>query len=107
LDEGIKATHTTTYFFEGQPKQGKFQANKYGPFSDDFLYTDKFGLESAEMPDTWSECFKERALNINTAILVSNYDKGRFPHARGLITNDAQDGEISQVFGLTWRRCNK
>ncbi|WP_141735502.1 DUF4360 domain-containing protein [Oligoflexus tunisiensis] len=105
LDEGIRATHTTSYFFEGQGKTGTFSADKYGPLSEDFVYTDKIGLNSAIMPDTWSDCAKERALNINTSIRVSNINSRKYPNAQGLITNDSIDGEITQVFGLTWRRC--
>jgi hypothetical protein len=105
LDEGIRAVHSTSYFFEGQGRTGTFSATKEGPLAQDFLFTDKIGLSSAVMPDTWSECSKERALNINTSIRVSNKNSANYPNAQGLITNDSIDGEITQVFGLTWRRC--
>ncbi|HYX37496.1 MAG TPA: DUF4360 domain-containing protein [Oligoflexus sp.] len=105
LDEGIRATHSTSYFFEGQGKTGTFASVKEGPLAQDFVFTDKIGLSSAIMPDTWSECTKERALNINTSIRVSNVNANSYPNAQGLITNDSIDGEIKQVFGLTWRRC--
>lgn len=105
LDEGIVATHSTTYFFEGQGRTGRFQSTKEGPLAEDFIFTDKIGLSSAVMPDTWSDCSKQRALNINTSIRVSNVDSASYPNAQGLITNDSIDGEIKQVFGLTWRRC--
>lgn len=105
LDEGIRATHSTTYFFEGAGRQGSFSAYREGPFAQDFVFTDKIGLNSAVMPDTWSDCSKERALNINTSIRVMNVDPSVFPYAQGLVTNDSTDGEITQVYGLTWRRC--
>jgi hypothetical protein len=105
LDQGIRATHSTSYFFEGQGRTGTFSSTKDGPLNEDFVFTDKIGLSSSVMPDTWSECNKERALNINTSIRVSNTNSRRYPNAQGLITNDSIDGEIKQVFGLTWRRC--
>ncbi len=105
LDEGIKATHSTSYFFEGQGRTGRFESVKQGPLSEDFVFTDKIGLQSAVMPDTWSDRAKERALNINTSIRVANVDSTLYPNAQGLITNDSIDGELKQVFGLTWRRC--
>lgn len=105
LDQGIRATHSTSYFFEGQGRTGTFSATKQGPLSEDFVFTDKIGLQSSVMPDTWSDCSKERALNINTSIRVANVNATVYPNAQGLITNDSIDGEIKQVFGLTWRRC--
>ncbi len=106
LDKGVRATHRTSYFFEGQGKTGTFEAVKDGPLSQDFVYTDKVGLSSVFIPDTWSDCNANRALNINTSIRVANTNSSKYPNAAGLITNDSIDGEIKQVFGLTWRRCS-
>jgi hypothetical protein len=47
-----------------------------------------------------------RALNLNTKIRVANTNTAYYPEARGFITNDSIDGQITQVFGLTWRRCS-
>jgi len=105
LDQGIRATHSTSYFFEGVGKQGTFAAVKDGPLQEDFVFTDKIGLTSVFIPDTWSDCNVERALNINTSIRVANVNPRLYKNAQGLITNDSIDGQIKQVFGLTWRRC--
>jgi hypothetical protein len=101
LDKGIKADHTATYFLEGQGKTGSFRSSNYGPYESDYVYNDQVGIASA----VWSPCGVERALNINTSIRVSNTNSRAYPNAQGLITNDSIDGQITQVWGLTWRRC--
>lgn len=101
LDQGIRAEQSASYFFEGQGQTGRFATNKMGPYSSDYVYQDTIGLASA----VWSPCSVERALNINTSIRVDNTNKRAYPNAQGLITNDSVDGQIRQVWGLTWRRC--
>jgi hypothetical protein len=101
LDQGISAEHSATYFLQGDPKQLKFASTNKGPFSEDYVYTDTIGIGS----QVWSACGIKRALSINTAIRVWNTNKIKFPTAAGLITNDSIDGEITQVWGLTWRKC--
>lgn len=101
IDKGVTAEHSADYFFEGQGATGRFSATKNGPFQDEYIYKDKVGLASA----VWSPCGVERALNINAKIRVANADASKYPNARGLITNDSIDGQITQVWGITWRRC--
>lgn len=104
LSEKVKAEHTTTYYFQGQSETGKFVATEVGPQAQDFVYTDKVGLESVYLPNVWSPCNLDRALIINPSIRVSKL-AGAPADAQGLITNDSVDGEIQQVFGLIWRKC--
>ncbi len=106
LGQGIKAEHTTNYFFEGQGDTGTFRSQEMGPLSKDFVYTDRVGLASVYMPSVWSPCRAERALNINVSIRASNVNPRAFPNSQGLITNDSVDGEVKQVYGLSWRPCN-
>lgn len=101
LDQAIRAEHTTNYFFEGQGRTGSFASTSYGPFADEYVYQDVVGLASA----VWSTCSVKRALNINTSVRVYNADKLHFPDSQGFITNDSIDGEIRQIWGLSWRRC--
>ncbi|MCX6131583.1 MAG: DUF4360 domain-containing protein, partial [Proteobacteria bacterium] len=93
--------HSASYFFEGQGFTGRFASNQSGPYTSDYVYNDNIGLSSA----VWSPCGIERALNINTAIRVSNTDNRKYRNARGLISNDSVDGQIKQVWGITWRPC--
>ncbi|HYX37792.1 MAG TPA: DUF4360 domain-containing protein [Oligoflexus sp.] len=102
LDEGIKADHSVDYSFEGQGRTSRFASVTTGPFENDYVYSDSVGIES----NVWSPCGVSRALNLNTKIRVSNASTTAYPNARGFITNDSIDGQITQVFGLTWRRCS-
>jgi hypothetical protein len=101
LDRGIRAEHAASYFFEGQGQTGRFASQKLGPYEADYVYKDQIGLSSA----VWSPCSAERALNINASIRVDNTNRRQYPNAQGMITNDSVDGQITQVWGLTWRRC--
>ncbi|WP_141732606.1 DUF4360 domain-containing protein [Oligoflexus tunisiensis] len=101
LDKGIRAEHSASYFLEGQGKTGTFSSRQSGPYENDYVFNDNVGISSA----VWSPCGVERALNINTSIRVSNTNSRQYPNAQGLITNDSIDGQITQVWGLTWRRC--
>ncbi len=104
LDRKVKADHTVQYYFQGQSQTGKFTASEVGPKAQDFVYTEKVGLESVYIPDVWSPCNVDRALIINPSIRVSK-QAGAAANAQGLITNDSVDGEIQQVFGFVWRKC--
>lgn len=102
----VLAEHSTSYFFQGTGQTGSFLAQEYGPIAKDFIYTDKVGLTSVYLPDTWSPCNVERALTINPSVRLvkqANYDQ----YSESIITNDSADGEITQIFGLTWRRCGQ
>ncbi len=105
LDAWVDASHQTSYYFQGQGKQGSFkslQQGRYNGFEGPFNYHDKIGLETA----VWSICNVQRALNINTRIGVTNTQKMSRPSAQGYIANDSIDGQIVQKFGITWRRCS-
>ncbi len=101
LDAGMKAEHSTDYFFEGQGLTNKFGSTQSGPYANDYVYSDDVGLASS----VWSPCQESRALNINTKIRVWNTDPSKFPNGRGVIANDSVDSQIRQVWGLTWKRC--
>lgn len=101
LDEGIKSEHSVDYSFEGQGTTSRFAKNETGPFESDYVYSDTIGIQT----NVWSPCGVDRALNLNTKIRVSNSNPTLYPNSTGLITNDSIDGQITQVFGITWRRC--
>lgn len=101
LDRGMRASHNTSYYFQGQGNTGRFASQMSGEIDRDYTFSDSIELGSL----VWSSCNASRALNINTAINVRNTNKRRYPDAEGLITNDSIDGEIKHVFGIRWRRC--
>ncbi len=103
VDPGVTATHTTSYYFQGQGQTGTFQSRQNGPYADAFTYTDTIGLNSQNL---WSPCNIERALNINAAIYVGVNDP-RNTSSTGYIANDSIDGELRQrySYSLYWRPC--
>ncbi|RYZ60248.1 MAG: DUF4360 domain-containing protein [Proteobacteria bacterium] len=105
LDEGVEALHSTRYFFTGKGKGGGFRHREVGEISKDFVYSDKVDILTAVLSREWSACTGSRDLNIDTAIRLRNTDLKKYPNASGLFSNDSTDGELSQEFGLTWRRC--
>lgn len=106
---GVEAKHTTTYFFQGadgrKPENtGRFERVQVGAASGEFVLTDKIGLTSVYIPNTWSPCNVQRALTLNPSISLRKLN----PRSKGetaVIVNDSVDGEIEQKFGLIWRKC--
>lgn len=106
---GVEARHTTTYFFQGADGQrpentGRFERVQVGAASGEFVLTDKIGLTSVYIPNTWSPCNVKRALTLNPSIALRKLK----PSAKGesaVMINDSVDGEIVQQFGLLWRKC--
>lgn len=104
LGQRIRAEHSTSYFFQGAGKTGTFAAVETGPLAKDFVYTDKIGLTTVYIPDTWSPCNLQRALTLNPSVRLSKL-AGAAADAEGIISNDSVDGELKQTFGLVWRKC--
>ena len=103
LDRGIRAQHTTNYYFQGDANTAGFEQYIDGPRDDVYSFRESVGLESR----VWSQCSSQRALNINTAVSVRNTDKRRYPSAEGVMGTDSIDGKITQKYGLKWRRCDQ
>lgn len=103
LDRGMRADYRTNYYFQGDRETGTVTRTARGYYDDNFSFREELGLASA----VWSPCGVERALNINTAISVRNTNKRRYPYAEGVIGTDSIDGQIEQIWGITWRRCRR
>lgn len=106
---GVEARHTTTYFFQGadgrKPENtGRFERVQRGAASGEFVLTDKIGLTSVYIPNTWSPCNVQRALTLNPSISLRKI-KANSKNESAVMINDSVDGEIVQEFGLVWRRC--
>lgn len=104
LDKGIKASHATQYWFQGESETGYVKAEVSGPAAKDFVYSDKVGFSSVYLPERWSPCNKNRAMLVNPSVSLRRLP-GASSTAEGYIANDSVDGEIENVFGLKWRRC--
>lgn len=98
LDNRVRGTQRSGYFFEGQFPSGALRSDLVGPFDDNYEVRDRLGLDTV----VWSPCGVDRALNINTEVRVNNRSN---PRGSGLITTDNITGELTHVYGLQWRRC--
>lgn len=105
LDAGIKASHSTQYWFQGESNTGHIKAEVTGPEARDFVYSDRVGFQSVYIPTSWSPCNKERTLVINPSVALRKLPSAS-AHATGYIANDSVDGGVENVFGLAWRRCS-
>lgn len=87
-----------------------------GPYTDDFMNTAAIPLQNAQ----WSACDNNRqrplhlrsALNIRPAGARFNDDQGDVDDPSlgtnlpsGLITIDSVDGELTQIYSISWKRC--
>lgn len=99
LDEGVRATHSSKYFYQSNPGDYvRFSRSAVGPFDDDYLISDSIGLSEL----VWSPCGRYRALNIETKIALNNSSNSE---GYGTITIDSIDGELSHIYGIKWMRC--
>jgi hypothetical protein len=99
LDAGLTATQKSTYFFQGDMKDDRYSFNTrlYGQMDGDYVRTDSLGLLS------WSSCDKKRGLNIVTSVQLDNkYNR----KGTGMITLDSVDGQVTERYGLRWRKCS-
>lgn len=106
VDPLVRAEMKTLYFFQGNGGQGEYTRTQDGPFNDTFVYEDLVGLSTNYVPETWSPCNVQRALTLNPTISLSKLPGAPF-NAAGTITNDSIDGELTQEFGIAYRRCGE
>ncbi|KAJ2899484.1 uncharacterized protein MKZ38_003041 [Zalerion maritima] len=71
IPEGDTGTCKATYYFSGQTDQITSTMVIQGPFDDNYIKTDQFGLEST----VWSPCGQEGLLNINSEVRISPLDQ--------------------------------
>lgn len=94
LDKSLTGVLSTTYFYEGERDFTVLHATLKDPSKKDAYEVS----DTIDRPEaTWSPCYKERALLINTTVRVSPQHKG------------SAEGEIDlnrTRLGLKWRRCN-
>lgn len=98
LDAGATAEQKSAYYFQGDFRTASLATVMRGPLTKDYQIRDSLGLEAL----VWSPCGASRSLNINTQVRTAALSRS----ARGLITIDSIDGELTHVYGIRWRRCN-
>jgi len=102
LDQGVRGTHKSTFYFAGDARQASSQFDYVGPQDQDFTAHDEMGVQTR----VWSPCGKNDAsvnLNINSQVRMLN--EGGKPDAQGLLTNDSQDGHFQHKMVFQWQRC--
>ncbi len=92
LRKKATAFQRTAYFFKGSEREiGRLDIK--GPVEQDYFHRTLAALDQVE----FSPCEgKVRNLLIRTNIRVQG---------RGLLTVDSTDGELTQQYGIAWRRC--
>ena len=83
IPSGDTGTCKATYYFSGDSRQISSTMTFKGPYDDNYLKTDQFGVDST----IWSPCGLEGLLNINSEVRLSPPDATknaqmtvRFPH---------------------------
>jgi len=98
LDPGLTAQQKSTYYFQGQKQDDSYSFRTYlkGAWDGDYQRTDT--LETV----SWAPCGAKRSLNIVTSVQLDNkYNK----RGSGLITLDSIDGQVTEEYGIRWRKC--
>lgn len=99
LDEGVQANLKSKYFFQADPgNYVEFNAPIDGYYWDAFQKRDELAFNDL----VWSPCGKNRALNMETEVSLSNDQN---PNGEGLFDIDSIDGEFSTTFLIQWARC--
>jgi len=96
---GDRGTCKATYYFSGDSHQISSTMTIRGPYDDNYLKSDRFGVEST----VWSPCGLEGLLNINSEVRLSPADNTK----SGLMTVDSTDLKFTQIHYLQWQKCNK
>jgi hypothetical protein len=98
LERNVKGTQQSSYYFQGQGRTATLKTVMNGPIDQNYQIRDTLGLTAT----VWSPCGAQRALNINSQLILDN---ARAPRASGLLTTDSIDGELKLVYGIQWQRC--
>lgn len=99
IPHGDRGTCKATYYFSGDSHQISSTKTIYGPYDDNYLKTDVFGVETV-VP--WSPCGVEGLLNINSEVRLTPLSSQK--HA--LMTVDSTDLKFKQICYIQWKRCH-
>ncbi|KAK4168465.1 hypothetical protein QBC43DRAFT_330989 [Cladorrhinum sp. PSN259] len=99
IPKGDTGTCKATYYFSGDSRQVSSTTLIKGPYDDNYIKTDSFGVEST----VWSPCGLEGLLNINSEVRLSPGDAVK----PAQLTVDSTDLRFTQVHYLQWQKCTK
>jgi hypothetical protein len=99
IARGASGQHRAAYYFQGQEEQVATTRTLAGGFDGDFHFRDE--VVAAAL--VFAPCGVERALNINTSVLLK---KGTSSSAsRSTMSLDSERGRIDTIFNFHWKRC--
>lgn len=98
LQPGTSGSQTARYWFSGDGRTGQATTSFYGPRTGDYTIRDRMFFSQS----IWSPCGAQRDLVLNSAVQVDN---SRAPFASAMLTEDAQDHSVQQIYGIKWQRC--
>lgn len=96
LTPGIRARHTSRYFFAGSLPPAFPHATLVGPYDGPYSFTDNLG------PSVWSGCGGSQIFTIDTTI---NLNAIGDPGGVGFINTDGVDNVLRKSFQWVWRAC--
>ena len=97
LPEGARANLSVNYFLAGQGRGVTSSKPFFGPSSEDYLTSDRLGLESI----VWSGCGADTILRANTSLLVMSNPN----HEEAMATVDSADIRSGLIYHLQWKTC--
>ena len=98
LDRNITGLQQTSFYFQGDAQTGRFAFDYVGAVVEDYVH-----LTTIPFSNTlWSPCNAKRSLNVNSEVRIDN---SRSRNGQGLFTVDSIDGQITHLYGVSWRRC--
>jgi hypothetical protein len=98
LPRGSRAQLSVDYFLAGQGRGVRTSKSFMGPTSDEYLKTDRLGLEAI----VWTGCGASTILRANTSMLAQTNSR----REQALATVDSADVNAGIIYQLQWRRCN-
>jgi hypothetical protein len=98
LADKVVGTQRSTYYFGGSLQQVSAETILTGELEEDYVIRDVVPV----FQQVWSACGINRPLNINTQVKVNN---SKNPSGYGMMTTDSIDGQVQQVYSLSWKPC--
>ncbi|GBG66726.1 hypothetical protein CBR_g68710 [Chara braunii] len=95
LDDMVKGVHRVSYYFTGEPGQGRLTTETVGEYDDNYEHSGPFS------PPMWSKCGLNRNLNVNMEVRVDNEGN---PAGQGFIDVDTADTTVT--FQVKWEACS-
>lgn len=98
LENGIRARQTSQYSFAGSPPSTIYHSTLWGPFDNNYEFTDQIPLQSLVR----SPCGGSAIFAIDTQL---NLNAIQGPNGLGYFNSTEVDGKFTQIFHWEWLPC--